>query len=726
MKKYVSATLYKEGVRRTRAMGIVLLLIFVMFNTLPMMIYISQSHFGAFRDSFTRVQVLTHMEIAPLLILFIFLGPILFTMSLFSFLNKRRASDFYHAIPYTRKSVFISFSLAIYTWLAIIIGSSVLVNSFLAYIYPGYEIHLSSVLFAFITLFLGAILVTNVMMLAKSISGTGLTNLVIGGMIGFYPSIIQSLFYSLLEEITRILPMEGAPLLWNLNIPIRAIFFLDRFMFVEESFLESMIFPLIYTFILALIYFVLTVFLFHKRKSETAERAAPSKGLQHLFRCLLVFPLTLIVTGFIIIEVVTGEYNMYTSGVLFFLLCFIPIIYFTYELLTTRKPKNLILAIPVFGFVILANIIFTAGLYVAREIVWSNAPSAEQIVGIRDMRSSSADWAYRKWGTHPSYNYLLTRDLYIHNERLHGYIAQEIEATISRARRGEPDIVRARDGSTIDGRSHITVSILLTNGRTIERRVPLISDQRNYLQFNAGLSDSIYAENLTKLPDFSSNVDFGLNLRYSGPDLSVDDSFDWQQFWEMYAREYEGLTKHQQALHNGMRFQQQLFNFDMHFQNQEDVFFTITFNGKIEDESFTSIYQVTRQTPETLAFLIEELSSRYEQEVIDLLTQVQEAEGMLQRIESVIISSEMHHIIGTDSDIVFHYCEGCGNPAEVDFEQLQEIVSLLLEEGFSESVDISQELFQLSLRPDEDTRFRLFINISSDTLEKIEEIVHRE
>ena len=616
MSKYVSTTLYKEGIRRTRVMGIVMLLIFIIGNALPMITAVVQRQSGGLRGVepvVPPVQVLTHMQIAPFLTMFIFLGPILFTMFLFSFLNKRRASDFYHAIPYTRKCVFVSFSLAIFTWLAVIIGASILINSLLAIIFPGYAVGLSAVIFGFFTFLLGAILVTSVMLLAKSISGTGLTNLVIGGMIVLYPTIIQTLFYGLLRTVTRILPFDDViSLRWNFNIPVRVLMDLDWYLSFQESFLERMVFPLIYTFVLSLFYFVLAGFLLHHRKSETAERGAPNKVLQHLFRCLLVFPLTLMMTGIIVVAVEEGGrergvFEVLVMGIFFLLAFLIPIVYFTYELLSTRKPRNLIIAIPVFGFVILANVIFTGGLYIGREIIWRNTPSAEEIVGIREMPRRGWElesWVASRVGIYPSYNELLTRDLYIHNQRLHGYIADEIQATIGRARMREPDIVRYQDRPR--ERRFVTVSIKRANGRTTQRSVPLGLDQRTYLQVDAGLSDPIYLESLVKLPEFSANVNFQLNLEEEGPKLAVADAFDWQQLWAMYAREYQGLTKEQQLHHNGM-----------HSKEQEDVFFTITFTGRIEDEWFTSVYQVTRQTPETLVFLLE-VSSLYELRVQEL------------------------------------------------------------------------------------------------------------
>ena len=45
--------------------------------------------------------------------------------------------------------------------------------------------------------------------------------------------------------------------------------------------------PLLYTFLLGLLYFLIAAFLFCRRRSEAAGQSAPSRLLQHIYRIVV-------------------------------------------------------------------------------------------------------------------------------------------------------------------------------------------------------------------------------------------------------------------------------------------------------------------------------------------------------------------------------------------------------------------------------------------------------
>lgn len=67
--------------------------------------------------------VVNFLQMHPLLVLtFTVFAPVMM-LYLFSFLNKRNSSDFYHSLPNTRLSLFFSFFAAVMTW---VIAASVI------------------------------------------------------------------------------------------------------------------------------------------------------------------------------------------------------------------------------------------------------------------------------------------------------------------------------------------------------------------------------------------------------------------------------------------------------------------------------------------------------------------------------------------------------------------------------------------------------------------------
>ena len=90
--------------------------------------------------------------------------------------------------------------------------------------------------------------------------------------------------------------------------------------------------------------------MFHRRRSEAAGQSAPSRLLQHIYR--------IVVTMVICIFIVCAMFSEMTAGILrdewfVFLVFYLvaALVYFAYELITTKKWKNLLTALPGLGIV---------------------------------------------------------------------------------------------------------------------------------------------------------------------------------------------------------------------------------------------------------------------------------------------------------------------------------------------------------------------------------------
>ena len=124
------------------------------------------------------------------------------------------------------------------------------------------------------------------------------------------------------------------------NLVVNLIFmaFTNSGLLIGSQFYWSVL----YTAGLALLYLILGTFLFQKRKSETAGQSAPNRRLQAVYRIILVMAYCLPVCVWIVDSEVTS-----ISGFEVFVLYLIAVlIYFFYELLTTKKIKQTLRTAP--------------------------------------------------------------------------------------------------------------------------------------------------------------------------------------------------------------------------------------------------------------------------------------------------------------------------------------------------------------------------------------------
>ena len=148
---------------------------------------------------------------------------------------------------------------------------------------------------------------------------------------------------------------------------------------------------LIYTLVLAVIYIAIGCFLFNKRKSESASHSAPNRVLQAIYRIALTMVVCIPIIGGIF------ENRIYNYDQTFtFVICyiFIAVLYFLYELITTRKWKNLWRAIPGLGIVAILNIGIYFGMIGLYNSSLAFTPSANEIDYV-SLVSDSADYRYR-------------------------------------------------------------------------------------------------------------------------------------------------------------------------------------------------------------------------------------------------------------------------------------------------------------------------------------------
>ncbi|MCC8110452.1 MAG: hypothetical protein LIO74_02110 [Ruminococcus sp.] len=379
--------LLREGFRQCQMIGIcalVLILLLVILQAISG--YIDYSN----ENSLYTAQAY-QMNLGALLAI-----PMTFfmTLRLFRFLNNRAASDFYHALPHKRLFLYGSFIGAIILWILIWVVGSMLVTTLLCCMQPNLQLLYNTILPYTLSVIFMCLLTASGTLLVMGITGTGFTNVVLSLVLLFIPRFCVAYFQMLLQNY---LPFflnrsntgffsNSSNLLFSL---LASIFdFSDNF--TLSSILTPTWKPLVYTLLLSLCYFGIGGFFFQRRRSEAAGQSAPSKYLQHCYRILITMIPYLFFTSVLTLKIKLGNA---VDDAFLYVIIYVPIVllYFIYELITTRKWKNLLTVIPGLGIVVLLNVGILFGVNLAYNQILSNRPDAYEIESISIYQGNDYD-----------------------------------------------------------------------------------------------------------------------------------------------------------------------------------------------------------------------------------------------------------------------------------------------------------------------------------------------
>lgn len=461
-------SLYKDMFAQLRTAGFIFTVISIVASIItPSMEFFQKQ--SSYRINYPFIP--TILTITPVLFFMTFLAGLMLVLIAFSFLNKRNASDYYHSLPDTRITIFTSFSLAVLTWIVILVVSTVLVTS-IVYFALGFAFNLSYIgylIFAFIA---ATSLVSAVTALAMSITGTLLSNLMLAGLIGFLPRVVGMIVSLGILEITPVATYRTFGLLdASYNLPVA---FIGSIVRLSEKRIDELLFfkeGILYTACLALAYFVIAGFLFRIRKSETADKNAPNKILQHTYRCAFALPFL-----FPTIMLFYVRNSMLPTAIVFLVISLLA--YFIYEVITTKTAKNLIKIAPMYVVVLAVAGVMAGSIHFVSQSILNNTLTPQKIQSIQ-----FTDPTYRGRET-----YLQAQAEKIEFEE------EEIKEIVCRLIDQTPTLIE--QGAYVGDR---TVEITLKNGRTIQREFvvnPEDIDKLNLLTIN----NPEYMQQIRKVP----------------------------------------------------------------------------------------------------------------------------------------------------------------------------------------------------------------------------------
>ncbi len=382
-KKFFSYTLFKEGFRQTRVIGLVgtiVILALTGFTWLGMLSSVLTQYtmegvepfFYACDFEVALVLVLQYVVFCPLMV-----------FSSFGFLNRRDASDVYHALPHSRECLHISYFCAIMVRNLITTLATLVLVLVLYGVSPGMSVSFLGLLAFGFNMLAAQVAVGASVLFAMSITGTRFTNVAVSLLVIFLPRLVIGAFAGMLNNVCVIVDItKQYPFLSpTLNVvagPPVALFTLNDL----ENLLNCFTSPVsgIYTLILGCVLFVGALWLLHGRKSETAGKSSPNRVLQGVYRVALGSVAGLIPVAVILSAIVDGDLKDFGFWVIVLVLVFfVALDYFLFELLTTKKAINMVKAIPGFLVVLVLDAVFLGAVFGIGSGLLAYTPTAEEL-----------------------------------------------------------------------------------------------------------------------------------------------------------------------------------------------------------------------------------------------------------------------------------------------------------------------------------------------------------
>lgn len=333
------------------------------------------------------------LDLNPAIIAIFVVTPI-FVLLLFNYMNSRSASDFFHSLPDRRISLLTSYSASILTLDAILAIESYVIVLVTVGALKYVSLDFTGFLKPFLTAMSGSVFVLGVMIIAMSLTGTIFSNLCVAAMLVAFPRIIVTVYAFIIAENAPLADLIYGETVLNdrLNVVTNLVTgWLLRGDYQAWDSYRS----IIYTFAIGVIYLVIGAVLFNGRNSETATKAASNSKLQLLFRLVPAMCVSLLPIWFIFENMVNGG-NIDSIGIFRNTVCYIfaVIAYFTYELVTTKKLKNILKSAKGLVWLLIFNVVFIAALKIGYGAITKPINNPEKIDYVKISFSENVFYHY--------------------------------------------------------------------------------------------------------------------------------------------------------------------------------------------------------------------------------------------------------------------------------------------------------------------------------------------
>ncbi len=571
--QFFNFRLFLEGLKRLRVIGLATAILAITASALvPIVCWIEQE---AYYDTIPY-----EMETEFLCVpagLAVVLAPFFFFV-LFSFLQKRKESDFFHAIPYTRTCVYVSFVTAALTFVWVIQLACALTAGSLWAVNPMVIADVGGMVSYALVSMLAAAMLSAFMMLALTVSGTGSSCILLFVLFAGFVRVVAAIFLGCLDNI-MLLPTND---MWNHSVlsplwflPISVIYYMGEYE-IATAIMYSL--PnILYSVLVTVAVFALAGIIYKHRRSEMAGNPASGVRTQALFRVMFTVLLALLIPLMAISD--ADE-----PGLMLVLVVGVLLVYFLYELITTKRAKNMLKAIPGLGIVAGICIVFTVLFYAYRGAVLYEDITKDEVKTVSVDSNGFGNSTYQDG---------LLGDLRTDDPEIISTVVNRLAFSQKFEREGG---WKSYDSAVIGYQNRFAVTIHMKGGRTLQR----------YILMDDKIRDEINARYMTLeevreiallLPEDHEIINGGVELGY--PDIRMDYCHleDTEAVMAIFRREFATLTEEQKR---------EVMFPTLDYFNYHGCGVTLSLRGTIDGNGrrFFSDYLITEALPETRAYLV--------------------------------------------------------------------------------------------------------------------------
>lgn len=389
--------------------------------------------------------------------LVVFIAPFMI-LKIFSYLHKRKESDFFHAVPYTRTCVYVSFTLSALTSVFGIILLSGIAAGLCWGLSPYTYFNIVDLIVQLLVCMLASSVLCSIMATAVMMTGT---HGVAVGLFTLFCSLWRYILYLFEGSINYyVICTDALPYLnWDWFLPFRlftATF--DSYQTYGDRFSLAQI---IYHIILTILFFTIAGFLYQKRQSEMAGNAAPNRIMQHVYRCLFTLPVLMLMPYFALCD---NEFDFVTN---FIIVVVSLLIYYLYELITTKSFKGFLRATPWLGVLAVVVLLFFGVHSGIKQVILYEDIDKDEIAWVQFEEGSDVFDGYQL--------YLMGNDIQntCDNEEVISFVANALHESqmVGRTNDLSDYIVYDYCGTRVLDKRIVTTRVKLKSGRIITRDI---------------------------------------------------------------------------------------------------------------------------------------------------------------------------------------------------------------------------------------------------------------
>ncbi len=550
--------LYKDGLKQLKMQGIVLLILSMMTTAIPTIIQLIEIRQYQFDEV---MHYATHTGMHLSLMAFMFVGSYILTYSAFRYLNKRSASDIYDSLPNTRACTFISLAGSVLTWIGVIVLANMILQFSLSYLFSGGHMAIGGTLKYFVFYLLSSAVVAASTMLGMSVTGTAFTNFVASGLTLCLPRAVIALFEVMAVLAGQIVPLNSMPgILSPANNFVMAMPFSLLFNYDFDYVLNRWQ-GYVYTFLLFALVFILALYCFVKRKSETAGKPSMGKITQVFFRCSLSFPFLAMFFG-IVVSCIYGEYYADLSYCVILMTIAI-VVFFLYEILTSKSLKSMFKSIPSFLVIVAVSALITYLGVLCGNQLRKQVPSADKVEYVQ-IKSSAGSFSVKRDETYDYYSKMASEIDFSDEDTINCVLEILSQNT---------DRHTYNNLSYRDSRDFI---IKLKDGSTMVREVKITEFMNKKLK-KCEENNEEYKKIYSKLPDASSVS--SINVNYKSLNYEIEDI---KEFMSVFAED---------AAENGV--ETCIYSSGL----------TVALSGNESGKPYYIIYDVAKRNPKIVSYI---------------------------------------------------------------------------------------------------------------------------